>query len=89
MLDNLLTNAIRDTPTGGEVTVAVTTGEGIVECKVSDSGPGFPADQLQTVFDRFTKSGDSGGSCLGLGERVDCSLGAPGLRPGAGLIERR
>ena len=66
VLDNLLTNAIRHSPTGGEVTVAATTGEGIVECEVSDSGPGFPTDQLQTVFDRFTKSGDSRGSGLGL-----------------------
>jgi two-component system, OmpR family, sensor histidine kinase BaeS len=66
VLDNLLTNAIRHTPTGGTVTVAVVTGDGIVECEVTDSGPGFPTDRLQTVFDRFTKSGDSRGSGLGL-----------------------
>ena len=66
VLDNLITNAIRHSPTGGEVTVAVTTGEGTVECEVADSGPGFPTDQLQMVFDRFTKSGDSHGSGLGL-----------------------
>jgi len=66
VLDNLLTNAIRHSPTGAEVTVAATTREGIVECEVTDSGPGFPTDQLQTVFDRFTKSGDSRGSGLGL-----------------------
>ena len=66
VLDNLLTNAIRHSPTDGEVTVAVTTGDGLVGCEVTDSGPGFPTAQLQTVFDRFTKSGDSGGSGLGL-----------------------
>ena len=66
LLDNLLTNAIRHSPTGGDVTVAVTTGDGTVECEVTDSGAGFPADQLETVFDRFTKSGDSRGSGLGL-----------------------
>lgn len=66
VLDNLLTNAIRHTPAGGEVTVAVTAGDGTVECGVTDSGPGFPTDQREMVFDRFTKSGDSRGSGLGL-----------------------
>jgi signal transduction histidine kinase len=66
VLDNLLTNAIRHSPTGSEVTVAVTTGDGMVECAVTDSGPGFSTDQLTAVFDRFTKSGDSHGSGLGL-----------------------
>jgi signal transduction histidine kinase len=66
VLDNVLTNAIRHSPTGGVVTVAVTPGEGTVECQVTDSGPGFPSDQLRTIFDRFVKSGDSRGSGLGL-----------------------
>ena len=66
VLDNLLTNAIRHSPTGGAVTAAVTTGEGLVACQVTDSGPGFPTAQIETVFDRFMKSGDSGGSGLGL-----------------------
>ena len=66
VLDNLLTNAIRHAPAGGEVTVAVTTSDGTVDCAVTDSGPGFPADHLDTVLDRFTKSGDSRGSGLGL-----------------------
>ena len=66
VLDNLLTNAIRHAPAGGEATVAVTTSDGTVDCAVTDSGPGFPADHLDTVLDRFTKSGDSRGSGLGL-----------------------
>jgi signal transduction histidine kinase len=66
VLDNLLTNAIRHTPAGGQVTVAVMPSDGTVECEITDSGLGFPTDQLETVFDRFTKSGDSRGSGLGL-----------------------
>jgi signal transduction histidine kinase len=66
VLDNLLANAIRHTPAGGAVSVAVTIGDGTVDCEVADSGAGFPADQLDMVFDRFTKSGDSSGSGLGL-----------------------
>ena len=37
-----------------------------VRFTVVDSGPGFPADQLATVFERFTRSADSRGSGLGL-----------------------
>lgn len=66
VLDNLLANAIRHSSAGGQVTVAVTTGHGAVRCEIADSGPGFPPDQLEMVFDRFTKSGDSRGSGLGL-----------------------
>ena len=66
VLDNLLTNAIRHTPAGGEVSVAVTARNGVLDCSVTDSGRGFPDEQLETVFDRFTRSGDSRGSGLGL-----------------------
>jgi two-component system, OmpR family, sensor kinase len=33
---------------------------------VSDTGPGIPADELEAVFDRYTRAADSGGSGLGL-----------------------
>ena len=33
---------------------------------VEDSGRGIPEDQLDTVFDRYSRSADSGGSGLGL-----------------------
>jgi signal transduction histidine kinase len=32
---------------------------------VTDAGPGFPPDQVDHVFDRFARSGDSRGSGLG------------------------
>jgi signal transduction histidine kinase len=73
VFDNLLTNAIRHTPAGGDVVVALTTlpGSGVddgafVLCRVTDAGPGFPEDQLDQVFERFTRAGDSRGSGLGL-----------------------
>ena len=69
VLDNLLANAIRHTPTGGEVTVEVSRPSGdppMVRCRVTDAGPGFREDQLAHVFDRFERAGDSGGSGLGL-----------------------
>lgn len=73
VLDNLLTNALRHAPAGSAVEVAVAPvlpeegGEGpLVQCRVVDAGPGFGADQLDRVFDRFTRSADSRGSGLGL-----------------------
>jgi len=66
VLANLLSNAVRHTPAGGEVGVRVTAEGDDVRFVVVDSGPGFPADSLATVFDRFTRSADSRGSGLGL-----------------------
>jgi two-component system sensor histidine kinase BaeS len=73
VLDNLLANAIRHTPAGGEVLVEVSTvvgpgsgGGPMVRCRVTDAGPGFREDQLGQVFERFKQAGDSGGSGLGL-----------------------
>ena len=67
ILGNLLGNAIRHTPAGGRVTVTVAPPEaGSVRFTVADTGPGFPAEELPGIFDRFTKSEASGGSGLGL-----------------------
>jgi signal transduction histidine kinase len=67
ILGNLLGNALRHTPAGGRVAVAVDSAEpGWVRFTVADTGPGFAADQLPALFDRFTKSEGSGGSGLGL-----------------------
>jgi signal transduction histidine kinase len=64
---NLLTNAIRHTPAGGQVTVVVrATPGGGASVTVWDTGPGIPPADLDTVFDRYTKAADSGGSGLGL-----------------------
>jgi len=66
VLSNLLTNALRYTPRGGTITVAVEPEAGQVAFRVADTGTGIPADRLAHVFDRFTKSGESRGSGLGL-----------------------
>jgi two-component system sensor histidine kinase BaeS len=68
-LDNLVANALRHTPRGGEVTVTVgrdPAKPGSVRFSVSDTGTGIPPEHLPHVFDRFWKSADSGGSGLGL-----------------------
>jgi two-component system sensor histidine kinase BaeS len=66
VMGNLLSNAIRHTPSGGSVTVAV--GESGQEefVTVSDTGEGIPPDLVPRVFDRFVKGATSPGSGLGL-----------------------
>ncbi len=66
IFDNLVTNALRFTPAGGSVTVEGRASAGEVVFKVIDTGAGIAADQLAHVFERFSKSGDSKGSGLGL-----------------------
>jgi two-component system OmpR family sensor kinase/two-component system sensor histidine kinase BaeS len=66
VLSNLVANAIRHTPAGGTVTVAVAHAGEAVTFEVADTGEGIPADELQAVFDRFAKSPESRGAGLGL-----------------------
>jgi two-component system sensor histidine kinase BaeS len=71
VLTNLLDNALRYTPAGGQVTVRVSRANGQVQMAVEDQGPGIPEEQLPYVFERFwrgdrSRSRDSGGSGLGL-----------------------
>ncbi len=66
VLGNLLSNAIRHTPAGGSVKVAVgASGDGVV-VTVADTGEGISPDLLPHVFERFVKGADSPGSGLGL-----------------------
>jgi two-component system, OmpR family, heavy metal sensor histidine kinase CusS len=68
-LVNLITNALRFTPSGGRVTVLLQHGDGASEISVVDTGCGISAQHLPNVFDRFFR-GDaprsSQGSGLGL-----------------------
>jgi two-component system sensor histidine kinase BaeS len=71
VLGNLLDNALRHTPEGGQVAVRAARGDGGVVVSVSDTGPGVPPDHLPHLFDRFwrgdpSRSRRTGGSGLGL-----------------------
>jgi len=66
VVGNLLSNAIRHTPSGGAVKVAVGSSADQVTITVSDTGEGIPADLLPRVFERFVKGPTSTGSGLGL-----------------------
>ncbi len=70
-LINLLGNASKYTPEGGQVTFRVEIGSQQVEFSVTDTGIGIAAEELPHVFERFYRSGDDrvraiNGSGLGL-----------------------
>jgi signal transduction histidine kinase len=68
-LDNLLANAVRYSPRGGQVTISLAReGRGGVDgarITVQDQGPGVPAELVPRLFQRFAR--DPGSSGMGLG----------------------
>ena len=72
VMDNLLTNALRHTPPGGQVSIRVARrGANSVLIEVVDTGGGMTAEQLGHVFERFyrgdtARDRDNGGSGIGL-----------------------
>src|SRR3954451_7053888 len=59
ILVNLLTNAHEYTPEGASIGITARAEGAEVEISVSDDGPGIPSDQLERIFERFTR-GDAG-----------------------------
>ncbi|HWA54157.1 MAG TPA: HAMP domain-containing sensor histidine kinase, partial [Solirubrobacterales bacterium] len=59
VLVNLLTNAHEYCPEGASILVTATGQADGVQLAVSDDGPGMAADQLEHIFERFTR-GDAG-----------------------------
>ena len=53
VLRNLLGNAVKFTPKGGQVTVTASPGDGKLQVSVQDSGPGIPAESLTAIFEKF------------------------------------
>lgn len=71
MILNLLDNAVKYTPAGGEIALALTRQNGNAEIVVRDTGIGIPETDRQRVFDRFyrvdkARSRALGGAGLGL-----------------------
>ena len=71
VLANLLSNALRHTPEGGEVRLSARSQGDHVELAVSDTGEGIAAQHLSRVFERFYRVGEGrsrqqGGSGIGL-----------------------
>ena len=70
MLDNLIGNAIKYTPEGGEITIDVEAQNDQVILRISDTGPGIPPADQPHIFEKFYRASNVpkgvGGSGLGL-----------------------
>jgi PAS domain S-box-containing protein len=70
MLDNLMGNAIKYTPTGGRVAVSLSMQNDQLVIRVEDSGPGIPTEEHNRIFEKFYRASnrpdDVEGTGLGL-----------------------
>ena len=67
VLGNLIENAVKYSPEGGEVRVSAAVGNGAVQIDVRDSGPGIPRDQQARIFEKFGRVDVPGASKPGTG----------------------
>ncbi|HWW04807.1 sensor histidine kinase [Collimonas sp.] len=98
LVANLVDNALRYTPAGGRVTVAVTSTGHATVLRVEDNGPGIPEAEREQVFERFYRLHHerSDGSGLGLAivreialaSKAEIALSGPTIEGGqrSGLI---
>jgi signal transduction histidine kinase len=74
---NLLTNAIKFTPSGGAIVLEAGFKEGVAEVRVSDTGIGIEADKLDSIFEPFVQLGSRDGARqegVGLGLAISRDL---------------
>jgi signal transduction histidine kinase len=98
-MSNLVDNAIKYTPKGGQVTITIFRQDGRVTIAVADSGPGIPENERARALERFVRlgAGATPGYGLGLslvaavarlhGTELSLTDGAPGLRASFSLPE--
>ncbi|HEY6277534.1 MAG TPA: HAMP domain-containing sensor histidine kinase [Streptosporangiaceae bacterium] len=73
LLGNLLSNALKFTPSGGTVEVAVGQANGHIRLEVSDTGIGIPEEHQALVFERFFRTPDT--------------IGLPGVGLGLSIVK--
>lgn len=72
VMENLLNNAVKFSPKGGEVTVSIEAAKDELKISVADEGIGIPEEDLPHIFDRFYRASNAAraairGTGLGLG----------------------
>jgi signal transduction histidine kinase len=67
VLGNLIDNAVKYSPEGGEVRVSAAASNGAVRIAVRDAGPGIPRDQQRRIFEKFGRVDVPGASKPGTG----------------------
>ncbi len=92
VIRNLVSNALRYTPSGGRITVGAHSTNGVIRFSVTDTGTGIPSEDLPHVFDRFYRADKSSphsreGSGLGLAivkQLVEAHGGSVGVESDVG-----
>ena len=68
ILSNLIGNAVKFTPPGGQITLRAVAGGDSLTFTVEDTGPGIPAELIPKLFTRYGQTEQAGGRCgTGLG----------------------
>ena len=71
VIDNIISNALKYSPDGGEIRFKVTQSDEVIKVMISDDGMGIPKTNVKRIFDRFyradrARSRAMGGTGLGL-----------------------
>lgn len=85
-VSNLVENALRHTPVGGTIEIAIANRNGSSEVTVEDTGSGITAEHLPRVFDRFYRA-DSARSSEGVGLGLALVKSIMDLHAGTAAIE--
>lgn len=75
-LINLVDNAIKFSPVGGQIEIAIGGDADEATIDVMDSGAGIEAPSRDRIFERFFRGGDSGGATVGVGLGLSIAKGA-------------
>ena len=70
VFQNLLTNAVKYSPRGGDVNIRVDASEEMARVQVTDRGIGISPEHLPLLFERFYREGVTGAGGLGLGLHI-------------------
>ncbi len=92
LLSNLVSNAVKFTPEGGQVRVRVGEQDGTCQVEVTDSGIGIPVADRAHLFERFYRASTAtgtAGSGLGLAISKAIAEAHGGHHPDRGLQQQR
>ena len=67
IVQNLIDNAVKYSPTGAQVRVVAATDDGHVRVAVEDDGPGIPVADQKLIFEKFGRATVDGGTKPGTG----------------------
>ncbi|MBN2387983.1 MAG: HAMP domain-containing histidine kinase [Anaerolineales bacterium] len=87
VLSNLVANALRHTPEGGEIALGAGALPGGVHLTVRDTGSGIPAEDLPYVFDRFWRGNKARTRAEGAGSGLGLAIARQLVRAHGGTIE--